>query len=172
VQFPQIVRGAGEQPFAFARGQAAPGHHGQFLAGLELPEHRFHGAGPQLVVLPAAGMPQAADGARTGQGPSLIESKFYRFSAHGNAITVPPVPTQFPKHESVEVYGRKTEYEAAKGNDPIVKFRRQVIERSVLSEPEARDIENEVRAEMEEAVRFGLASPLPVPEDALKYVYA
>jgi TPP-dependent pyruvate/acetoin dehydrogenase alpha subunit len=53
-----------------------------------------------------------------------------------------------------------------------VKFRRQVIERSVLSEPEAKDIENEVRAEMEEAVRFGLASPLPVPEDELKYVYA
>jgi len=25
---------------------------------------------------------------------------------------------------------------------------------------------------MEEAVRFGLASPLPAPEDALKYVYA
>ena len=115
---------------------------------------------------------QAADRARTGQGPSLVESKFYRFSAHGNAITVPPVPTQFPKHESVEVYGRKAEYEAAKENDPIVKFRRQVIERSVLSEPEAKDIENEVRAEMEEAVRFGLASPLPVPEDALKYVYA
>ena len=115
---------------------------------------------------------QAADRARTGQGPSLIESKFYRFSAHGNAITVPPVPTQFPKHESVEVYGRKGEYEAAKGNDPIVKFRRQVIERSVLTEPEANNIENEVRAEMEEAVRFGLASPLPAPEDALKYVYA
>jgi hypothetical protein len=35
----QIVRGAGEQPFAFARGEAAPGHHGHFLAGLELPEH-------------------------------------------------------------------------------------------------------------------------------------
>jgi len=115
---------------------------------------------------------QAADRARTGQGPSLIESKFYRFSAHGNAITVPPVPTQFPKHESVEVYGRKGEYEAAKGNDPILKFRRQIIERSILTEPEANDIENEVRAEMEEAVRFGLASPLPAPEDALKYVYA
>ena len=115
---------------------------------------------------------QAADRARTGQGPSLVESKFYRFSAHGNAITVPPVPTQFPKHESIEVYGRKGEYEAAKGNDPILKFRRQIIERSILTEPEANNIENEVRAEMEEAVRFGLASPLPAPEDALKYVYA
>ena len=115
---------------------------------------------------------QAADRARAGQGPSLIESKFYRLSAHGNAITVPPVPTQFPKHESVEVYGRKGEYDAARANDPVPKFRRRLVERLVLTEPQASDIENEVRAEMEEAVRFGLASPLPAPEDALKYVYA
>src|ERR1700757_3546614 len=47
----------------------------------------------------------AAERARSGAGPSLIESKFYRLSAHGNAITVPPVPTQFPEHEAVEVYG-------------------------------------------------------------------
>jgi pyruvate dehydrogenase E1 component alpha subunit len=115
---------------------------------------------------------QAAESARAGQGPSLIESKFYRLSAHGNAITVPPVPTQFPKHESVEVYGRRGEYEAAKANDPIPKFLRWLVERLVLTEPQASDIETAVRAEMEEAVRFALASPLPAPEDALKHVYA
>jgi len=82
------------------------------------------------------------------------------------------VATQFPKHESVEVYGRKGEYDAAKVNDPVPKFRRWLVERLVLTEPQASDIENEVRSEMEEAVRFGLASPLPAPEDALKYVYA
>ena len=49
---------------------------------------------------------KAAERARAGQGPSLIESKFYRLSAHGNAITVPPVPTQFPEHEAIEVYGQ------------------------------------------------------------------
>ncbi|MBZ5527633.1 MAG: thiamine pyrophosphate-dependent dehydrogenase E1 component subunit alpha [Acidobacteriia bacterium] len=42
----------------------------------------------------------AVERARAGRGPSLIESKFYRFSAHGNAITVPPVPTQFPRARS------------------------------------------------------------------------
>ena len=44
VQLAQVVRGAGEQPFAFGGGEAGPGHHGQFLAGLELPEHGFDGA--------------------------------------------------------------------------------------------------------------------------------
>jgi pyruvate dehydrogenase E1 component alpha subunit len=115
---------------------------------------------------------RAVDRARAGRGPSLIESKFYRLSAHGNAITVPPVPTQFPKHESIEVYGRKAEYEAAKANDPIPKFRDKLVGSRALTDTRASEIENQVRQEMEEAVRFGLASPLPQPEDALKYVFA
>ena len=41
VQLAHVVRGAGEQPFAFAGGEAPPGHHGQVLAGLELPEYWF-----------------------------------------------------------------------------------------------------------------------------------
>jgi TPP-dependent pyruvate/acetoin dehydrogenase alpha subunit len=115
---------------------------------------------------------KASERARSGQGPSLIESKFYRLSAHGNAITVPPVPTQFPKHEAVEVYGRKAEYEAAKVNDPIPKFRSKLIGAAAMTETDANEIEEKVRAEMDEAVRFGLASPQPAPEDALKHVYA
>jgi len=114
----------------------------------------------------------AIDRARAGHGPSLVESRFYRLSAHGNAITVPPVPTQFPKHEAIEVYGRKAEFEAAKANDPIPKFRTKLVSTGVLSDAEADRIHNEVCAEMDEAVRFALASPLPVPLDALKYVYA
>lgn len=115
---------------------------------------------------------QAAERARAGQGPTLIESKFYRLSAHGNAITVPPVPTQFPKHESIEVYGRRDEYETARANDPIPKFRDDLMSRSILTTSQANEIENRVRAEMDDAVRFALASPQPQPEDALKYVYA
>jgi hypothetical protein len=35
----------------------------QFLVGLELPDHLFHGADPHLVVVAAAGMLQASPGA-------------------------------------------------------------------------------------------------------------
>jgi len=71
VQFTQVVRGAGEQPSAFTRSPAAPGHHGQFLAGLELPGYWFRGPRPQLAVLPSAGMAQTAAGA--GGGRILIQ---------------------------------------------------------------------------------------------------
>ena len=110
--------------------------------------------------------------ARAGQGPSLIESKFYRLSPHGNAITVPPVPTQFQEHEAIEVYGNKSEFAAGKAKDPIPKFRAKLIADITLTEAAAAQIESDARAEMDDVVKFALASPLPNPEDALKYVYA
>jgi pyruvate dehydrogenase E1 component alpha subunit len=115
---------------------------------------------------------KAAERARAGQGPSLIESKFYRLSAHGNAITVPPVPTQFPEHEAIEVYGRRAEFEAARANDPIPRFRSKLIKEDVLTESAASQIDEAARIELEDAVQFALASPLPAPEEALNHVYA
>ena len=115
---------------------------------------------------------EAADRARAGKGPSLVESRFYRMSPHGNAITVPPVPTQFQEHEAIEVYGNKAEYAAAKANDPIPKFRKHLVSTGSLTDAEADKIEAGVRAEMDDVVKFALASPLPAPEDALNYVWA
>ena len=115
---------------------------------------------------------KAAARARAGEGPSLIESKFYRFSAHGNAITVPPAPTQFPEHEAVGVYGNKDEYKAALKQDPNKLFRAVLLNQGVLTEADAKKIEDSARAEMDDAVAFALASPLPLPEEATNYVYA
>jgi TPP-dependent pyruvate/acetoin dehydrogenase alpha subunit len=110
--------------------------------------------------------------ARAGRGPMLVETKFYRFSAHGNSITVPPAPTQFGDHESIEIYRNSAEYDAAKSHDPIPKFRSDLITWGVLSEAAAKKIEEDVRAEMEDAVQFALANPFPAPEEATKFVYA
>jgi TPP-dependent pyruvate/acetoin dehydrogenase alpha subunit len=114
----------------------------------------------------------AVERARAGQGPTLIESKFYRLSAHGNAITVPPVPTQFPEHEAIEVYSNRAEYEKAKANDPIPRFRARLLREGVLAEEDAGRIEEAARKEVDDAVQFALASPFPAPEEAVNYVYA
>jgi acetoin:2,6-dichlorophenolindophenol oxidoreductase subunit alpha len=115
---------------------------------------------------------KAAERARAGHGPSLIESKFYRLSAHGNVITVPPLPTQFPEHEAVAVYGNKKEFEAWKAKDPVALFRLRMVEEGVIGKKEAQGIEDAARAEVQDAVQFALASPLPAPEEAVKFVYA
>jgi pyruvate dehydrogenase E1 component alpha subunit len=115
---------------------------------------------------------KAAERARAGEGPSLVESKFYRLSAHGNVITVPPLPTQFPEHEAVAVYGNKKEYEEWKAKDPVPQFRSRLVMDGVLSESEANGIEEAARNEVVDAVKFALASPFPAPEEAVRYVYA
>lgn len=138
-------------------------------AAFSIPGTTVDGTDPLLVYDEIA---KAAKRARAGDGPSLIESKFYRLSAHGNAITVPPVPTQFPEHEAIGVYGHKAEYKAARERDPIPRFRGQLLRQGIVTESEVQRLDENARVEMDEAVRFALASPLPEPEEATQYVYA
>jgi TPP-dependent pyruvate/acetoin dehydrogenase alpha subunit len=115
---------------------------------------------------------KAADRARTGKGPSLVETRFYRLSAHGNVITVPPLPTQFPEHEAIAVYGNKKEFAQGKSKDPVVRFRARLLKDRVFTGATAKRIDATARAEVEDALQFALASPAPAPEEALKYVFA
>jgi pyruvate dehydrogenase E1 component alpha subunit len=141
----------------------------QKAAAFSIPGSTVDGTDPLLVHDVVS---KAAERARAGLGPSLIESKFYRLSAHGNAITVPPVPTQFPDHEAIGVYGNKAEYRAARERDPIPRFRAHLIREGILMEAELRRHDDNARAEMDDAVQFALASPHPAPEEATNYVYA
>jgi pyruvate dehydrogenase E1 component alpha subunit len=115
---------------------------------------------------------KAAERARAGEGPSLVESKFYRLSAHGNVITVPPLPTQFPEHEAIAVYGNKAEFQEWQKKDPIVQFRSRLVQDVGLAEEDVKGIEQVARAEVGDAVQFALASPYPDPQQAGNYVYA
>ena len=44
----------------------------------------------------------AVERARSGEGPTLVESNVYRLSAHGNIIAPPGVPLHFPEHEAID----------------------------------------------------------------------
>jgi acetoin:2,6-dichlorophenolindophenol oxidoreductase subunit alpha len=114
----------------------------------------------------------AMDRARAGDGPTLVESKVYRLSAHGNIIAPPGVPLHYPEHEAITTFGNREEYEAALRGDPVPRFRMRLIEQGTLDAARADAITEEAREEMEAAVRFGLDSPFPEPEAALNYVYA
>jgi TPP-dependent pyruvate/acetoin dehydrogenase alpha subunit len=115
---------------------------------------------------------EAGARARSGDGPTLVESKVYRLSAHGNIIAPPGVPLHFPEHEAVEVFGATEEYEAAKRGDPVPRLRARLVSEGTLSAEQADAIADEVREEMQAAVQFGLDSPFPDPEAALNHVYA
>ncbi|HEX6762492.1 MAG TPA: thiamine pyrophosphate-dependent enzyme [Gaiellaceae bacterium] len=114
----------------------------------------------------------AVERARSGGGPTLVESLVYRLSAHGNIIAPPGVPLHFPEHEAIEVFGAPEEYEAAKRGDPVPRFRARLVTDGTLSAEEADGIAAAARDEMAAAVTFGVESPFPAAEEATKFVYA
>ena len=117
-------------------------------------------------------MREAVERARSGGGPTLVESKVYRLSAHGNIIAPPGVPLHYPEHEAITVFGNREEYEAALRGDPVPRFRARLIEDGTLDAASADEIATQVRDEMEAAVRFAWESPLPDPSEAVNHVYA
>ncbi len=114
----------------------------------------------------------AAARARAGDGPTLVESKVYRLSAHGNIIVPPGIPLHFPEHEAIAVFGNTQEYEAAKRGDPVPAFRARLVSGGVLTPDRADAMAAGARQEMQEAIDFGADSPFPEPADAVKFVYA
>jgi pyruvate dehydrogenase E1 component alpha subunit len=134
-----------------------------------MPSTTVDGGDPVAVFEQVAG---AVERARSGEGPTLVESLVYRLSAHGNIIAPPGVPLHFPEHEAIEVFGAPEEYEAAKRGDPVPRFRGRLVQDGTLSAEEADRIAREARDEMDEAVAFGVESPFPAPDAAVNYVYA
>jgi TPP-dependent pyruvate/acetoin dehydrogenase alpha subunit len=114
----------------------------------------------------------AIERARAGHGPTLVESKVYRLSAHGNIIAPPGVPLHYPEHEAIATFGKREEYEAALRGDPVPRFRGILVKSGVLSAAKADELTTRVANEMQEAVTFALKSPFPKLESALEYNYA
>jgi len=137
--------------------------------GYSMPGVTVDGGDP-LAVYETVGA--AVERARAGEGPTLVESLVYRLSAHGNIIVPPGIPLHFPEHEAITVFGNTEEYEAALRGDPVPRFRAKLVTDGTLTVEEADAIAMEARDEMQAAVDFGLASPFPAAEDAVKYVYA
>jgi len=102
---------------------------------------------------------QAAERARAGQGPTLIEAKTYRWGGHHTGDP----GTGYRSREEVEKW---------KGKDPIPAFRARLLEEQVASEEDARSIEADVAAELEEAVAFALSAPPPPPRAAFEDLFA
>jgi pyruvate dehydrogenase E1 component alpha subunit len=104
------------------------------------------------------GTEKAVERARRGEGPTLIECKTYRQKGHSRVD-----PARYRPREEVERWLAK---------DPIKRFKEELLKANIMIEAEAQQIEREVSARIEEAVKFAMESPYPDPEEALKGVYA
>lgn len=100
---------------------------------------------------------EAVARARKGDGPSLIECVTCRHYGHFEGDT--------------QTYRTKQEFEECHRRDPIPRFRQKLIGMGVLTDKEADKIQQEVEAEINEAVKFAEKSPFPAPEETLDDVY-
>jgi len=101
---------------------------------------------------------QAITRARRGEGPTLIECKTYRWMGHSM--------------NDPGVYRTPQEVEAWKQKCPIRLFEAYLKRKGLLDDQKTKEVCRQVKEEIEEAVQFAEASPLPLPEDTLLDVYA
>ncbi len=95
---------------------------------------------------------------RTGKGPVLVESLTYRHKGHSKS--------------DAQVYRTKEEVSAWKARDPILRYKKLLIEEKVLTGKEDKDLEGEVASEIKRATEFAKESPFPDPGEVEEDVYA
>ena len=103
---------------------------------------------------------EAVARARAGGGPTLIESKTYRFVGHHEGD--PPSGT----------YRTLDEVEQWKLRDPLVLVERFLLDEGGISESDIQAIRDRVAAVVDDAVEFARASPWPEASIIENYVYS
>jgi TPP-dependent pyruvate/acetoin dehydrogenase alpha subunit len=101
----------------------------------------------------------AAERARRGDGPSLIEVVTYRFAEHSEGLRI------------ATDYRDEGERQTWVARDPITLFRAHLVETGEATDEELDAMEAEVLSEIDEAVRFAEASPQPDPSAAFDDLY-
>jgi len=98
--------------------------------------------------------------ARTGEGPTLLEAKTYRFREHAEML---PIADPYRHEDEVNDW--------IENRDPVKNFPKRLVEQGVLSEERVEEIIARARQEVEDAVAFGRRSPRCEPEDAFDDLY-
>jgi pyruvate dehydrogenase E1 component alpha subunit len=96
--------------------------------------------------------------ARKGKGPTLLECKTYRKGGHSRSDACR--------------YRDKEEEKVWLAKDPIPQAKKKLIQMGVLTEESAREIEEKVKKEIEDAIEYARKSPSPEAEDTLVNVFA
>jgi pyruvate dehydrogenase E1 component subunit alpha len=103
---------------------------------------------------------RAVDRARKRGHPTLLEVRTYRYMGHSMSD---------PLHG---VYRTKEEVEEQRKRDPISQLAMKLKEEGTLDQPGLDALDTEIRAEVDEAVRFADASPDPDPAELTTHVLA
>jgi pyruvate dehydrogenase E1 component alpha subunit len=101
---------------------------------------------------------EAAERARSGVGPTLIEGVTFRFGPHTTADD----PTKYRTDEEIEPW---------KPRDPLVRLRIYLKEKGLWNEGLEQKTTEEAQKEIDQAVKDAEAVPVPEVDEIFKYVF-
>ncbi|WP_046180434.1 thiamine pyrophosphate-dependent dehydrogenase E1 component subunit alpha [Domibacillus tundrae] len=125
-------------------------------AGYGMPGYTIDGNNPIAVY---QCVKEAADRARRGEGPSLIETLTYRLTPHTS-------------DDDDRSYRTAEEVSGAKERDPLDSFRSYVKEAGLLSDEREEQLEKEIATVINDATEYAEQAPYASPESSLQFVYA
>jgi pyruvate dehydrogenase E1 component alpha subunit len=102
-------------------------------------------------------MATAAERARKGDGPTLLELRTYRYKGHSMSD-----PAKYRTKEEVEQY---------KLRDPIEQVKKVLLDKKYATEDDIQEIEKKVKSIVNECVEFAENSEFPDASEALHDVY-
>jgi pyruvate dehydrogenase E1 component alpha subunit len=103
-------------------------------------------------------MDEAVSRARRGEGPTFLEMRTYRYKGHSMSD-----PAKYRSKEEVEEY---------KAKDPIESVKETILRKKYANEAWVEEINEKVKAIVDESVRFAEESPLPEAQELYTDVYA
>lgn len=122
-------------------------------AAYRTPTEAVDGMNPVAVEVAAR---RAIESIRTGNGPYFLECRTYRYRAH----------SMF----DAQLYRTREEVEHWKERDPIPRMQKWLEDNHLISPEELREIEEQVEAEIEEAVAFAERGTWESVEDLERFV--
>ncbi len=123
--------------------------------GYNMPHYDIDGNDIDTVI---SELGKAVDRARRGEGPSYIVANTYRFRGHSMSDPMK--------------YRSKEEAEKARLRDPIALYKSRLLEKGLLTDAQADAMEEEIAAEVAEAVRQADADPHPELEERFDDILA
>lgn len=97
--------------------------------------------------------------ARSGAGPTLLEAKVHRLTSHSS-------------DDDQRRYRSAEDLEAERKQDCLPRFRTLLEDLEVLAPGDYDTMRAELVAELDEATAYAEAAPDPLPDTAMRYVYA
>lgn len=100
---------------------------------------------------------RAAERARKGDGPTFLEFKTYRYRGHSMS--------------DPQKYRTKEEVAEWKLRDPIELIKDRILTNKIATQEELDAIDERVKKQVDDAVKFAEESPWPQPEEAFEDIY-